>query len=368
LTFKQNLADLYFILPYISSINNKVSLSLSLLIGSSTFKVKIHNQVIKFDKSRFATFYYLLGCLTYALSYSLDSTKILKISFDENSKFEIPLQTLSLENSNLIELLYYGNKYGANFITNDIFKNSIREQTFKISSSNNRKIITTSNGINFFLDSIHPGNTIFETFIKKIHLINSKINWNDKIVVDVGAECGDTPLYFASMGAKVFAFEALKKHYNFMLENLKLNPKLSEKIVPINSAIGTDGELKFFVSAENDESGTCGASFIYNNQNDDFKYETVTGFQLSTAKNKFQINHIDLLKMDCKGCEFFLTDEDLENVDRVKIEYSIHKETHKVENLLKLLRKNGFDCMIFRHSDASRISNILTGTIFGSRI
>ena len=54
--------------------------------------------------------------------------------------------------------------------TNDIFKNSIREQTFKISSSNNRKIITTSNGINFFLDSIHPGNTIFETFIKKIHL------------------------------------------------------------------------------------------------------------------------------------------------------------------------------------------------------
>ena len=154
MTFKQNLADLYFILPYISSINNKVSLSLSLLIGSSTFKVKIHNQVIKFDKSRFATFYYLLNCLTYALSYSLDSTKILKISFDENYKFEIPLQTLSLENSNLIELLYYGNKYGANFITNDIFKNSIREQTFKISSSNNRKIITTSNGINFFLDSI----------------------------------------------------------------------------------------------------------------------------------------------------------------------------------------------------------------------
>ena len=102
--------------------------------------------------------------------------------------------------------MYYGNKYGANFITNDIFKNSIREQTFKISSSNNRKIITTSNGINFFLDSIHPGNTIFETFIKKIHLINSKINWNDKIVVDVGAECGDTPLYFASMGAKSICF------------------------------------------------------------------------------------------------------------------------------------------------------------------
>ena len=57
--------------------------------------------------------------------------------------------------------------------------------------------------------------------IREIHSINPKINWNDKIVVDVGAECGDTPLYFANMGAKVFAFEPLKKHFEFFLKELE---------------------------------------------------------------------------------------------------------------------------------------------------
>lgn len=368
MTFKENIGYLYFILPFIFLIENKYKLIFSILFGSSIYKIKIKNQVIQIPKSRFDTLRNLLGCLCYAHSYSLDSYKKLKISFDENNFFEISLSDLSFENTNLIELLYVGNKYGANFITNESFNSEIRDKTIKISSQNNRKVITTSNGINFFLDSIHPGNTIQETFIQKIHLINSKIDWKDKIVVDVGAECGDTPLYFAKMGAKVFAFEALKKHYNFMLENLKLNSSYSEKITPINAAIGKDGPLEFFVNNENDERGSLGASFIHNNQNANFTRETVTGFQLSTARKKYQIDHVDLLKMDCKGCEFFLTTEDLKGIDRVKIEYGIHGKKNTLENLLTLLKQNGFHCMIFRTNDTSRLSNMIGGTIFASRI
>lgn len=368
MTFKENIGYLYFILPFIFLIENKYRLIISILLGSSIYKIKINNQIIQIPKSRFDTLMGLLGCISYAQSYSLDSTKKLKISFDENNFFEISLNDLSFENTNLIELLYLGNKYGVNFITKENSKFEIRDKTIKISSQNNRKIITTSNGINFFLDSIHPGNTIQETFILKIHLINSNIDWKNKIVVDVGAECGDTPLYFAKMGAKVFAFEALKKHYNFMIENLKLNTKCSEKIIPINAAIGKDGPLEFFVNNENDERGSLGASFIHNNQNIDFKYETVTGFQLSTARKKYQIDHIDLLKMDCKGCEFFLTTEDLIDVDRIKIEYGIHGKKNTLKNLLTLLKQNGFHCMIFRTNDTSRRSNLVSGTIFASRI
>jgi FkbM family methyltransferase len=368
LIFKENLSLLYFILPFIFVIENKYRLIFSILFGSSTYKIKIKNQIVQIPKSRFDTLRSLLGCLSYAHFYSLDSAKKLKISFDENNLFEISLNDLSFENTNLIELLYFGNKYGANFITKENFNSEIRDQTFKISSKNNRKIITTSNGINFFLDSIHPGNTIQETFVQKIHLINSKIDWKNKIVVDVGAECGDTPLYFAKMGAKVFAFEALKKHYDFMMENLKLNSTYSEKIIPINAAIGKDGPLKFFVDNENDERGSLGASFIHNHQNTDFKHESVTGFQLSTARKKYQINHIDLLKMDCKGCEFFLTNEDLKDIDRIKIEYGMHSKKNTLENLLTLLKQNGFHCMIFRTNDTSRLSNLVGGTIFASRI
>ena len=368
MTLKENLGYLYFIVPYVFLADNKFGLIFSVLTGSSVYKVKIQNQIIQIPKSRFSTLRDLLGCLTYAQSFSIDSTKILKISFDENNFFEIPLTNIYFENANLLELLYLGNKFGANFITKKTLNTDIREQTFKISSVNNRKIITTSNGINFFIDSIHPGNTIYETFIKKIHLLNSKINWENKTVVDVGAECGDTPLYFASLGTKVFAFEPLKKHYDFMLENLKLNSKLSEKIIPINAAIGKDEHLKFFVSNQNDEFGTAGASFVYNNQNKNAKYENVIGFQLNTAREKFQIGHIDLLKMDCKGCEFFLSDEDLKDIDRIKIEYSTHGQANKLENLLKLLKQNGFQCMIYRHNATSRFSNLVAATVFASRI
>jgi len=368
LTFKENLGYLYFIAPFLPVVENKIGLILSVLFGRSEYKVKIKNQTIKIPKSRFSTLRGLLGCLTYSNFYSIDSTKNLEISFDKNSKFKISLKKLSVEDINLIELLYLGTRYGANFLTNDVSFSDIRKQTFKIISKNNKKIIMTSNGLKFFLDSIHPSNTIIETFVREIHSINPMIDWNNKIIVDVGAECGDTPLYFASMGAKVFAFEALKKHFEFMKKNLELNPSLSEKIIPVNAAIGKDGQLKFFVSGDNEQFGSCGASFLYNNQNNDFKYEQVNGYQLKTARKKFGINHIDLLKMDCKGCEFYLTDEDLENIDRIKIEYSIHDKNHKIDNLLELLKNNGFKYMIFRNSDTNRRSNTYAGNIFATKV
>ena len=126
--------------------------------------------------------------------------------------------------------------------------------------------------------------------------------------------------------------------------------------------------MKFFVSTENDDFGTCGASFVINNQNSNFKYESVTGFQLSTARKKFKIDHIDLLKMDCKGCEFFLTSEDLKDVDRVKIEFSTRGKTNKLEDLLTLLKQNDFHYMIFRHNESSRLSNLVAAAIFASKI
>ena len=79
MTFKQNLGCLYFILPFIFSVDNKFGLAFSILIDSSTLKVKIQNQIILFHKSRFTTLLYLLGCLTYAYSYLLDSKMGLKV-------------------------------------------------------------------------------------------------------------------------------------------------------------------------------------------------------------------------------------------------------------------------------------------------
>jgi len=366
LTFKENLGLVYFVLPFISVVENKVSLVCSILFGKSEYKIKIKNTIIEIPRTKFDSLRDLLACLTYAISYSLDSSGNLEISFDENSKFRIMLKKLSFEDANLLELLYFGNRYCANFL-NEVTLPDIRKQTYTITSENDKKIIITSNGIKFFIDSIHPGNTIIETFVREIHSINPKIDWNNKIVVDVGAECGDTPLYFASMGAKVFAFEPLKKHFEFFKKNMSLNPALSRKIIPINAAIGKDEQLKFYVS-DDDESGSFGASFISNNQDKNFKYELVDGYKLETARKKFGIDHIDLLKMDCKECEFYLTDDDLKDVDRIKLEYTIQNEKFKLDNLLDLLKRNGFRCSIFRNQDNNRLSNRVAGNIYATKV
>ncbi len=371
LTFKENLGLVYFVLPFISVVENKISLVCSILFGKSEYKIKIKNTIIEIPRTKFDSLRSLLACLTYSISYSIDASKNLEISFDENSKFRISLKGLSFEDSNLLELLHEGNKYCANFL-NDISFTDIRKQTYRIISENDKKIIITSNGIKFFVDSIHPGNTIIETFVREIHSINPKIDWNNKIVVDVGAECGDTPLYFASMGAKVFAFEPLKKHFEFFKKNMNLNPILSEKIIPINAAIGKDEQLKFYVSSD-DESGTFGASFVSNNQDKNSKIELVDGYKLETARKKFGIKHIDLLKMDCKECEFYLTDEDIKDIDRIKLEYAIFSsvygnERFKLDDLLDLLKRNGFKCSIFRNGDTNRLSNRIAGNIYATKV
>lgn len=366
LAFKESLAWIYFLFPFLFNAQNKISIIFSLLIGKSSFKLKLNNVVIEIKRSNFYHLYSILGIMAYATSYSINSKKIFEFCFDDNNKFSIPLNNLSYEDENLLVLLFLSIKYGGNFFTKSIENIQLREKSFKIMIVDNKKIIETSNGIKFFIDSIHPGNTIVETFIKNIHMINTKIDWKNKIVVDVGAECGDTPLYFASKGAKVYAFEPVRTHFDSMMRNLKLNKHLSKNIVPINAAIGKDGILKFYESTK--EGGGGGASFVYNYQGKDFKITQVQGYSLKTAREKFGISHIDLLKMDCKGCEFFLTKEDLEDVDSIKIEYGIQDKKNKLKSLLQLLESMGFKCMLYRQTEQGRISNKFAGNIYGTKI
>ena len=68
-----------------------------------------------------------------------------------------------------------------------------------------------------------------------------------------------------------------------------------------------------------------------------------------SAYKKFGISDVDLLKMDCKGCEFNITNNDLKNVKSIKIEYNKYEDSHKIEDLLELLRNSGFHYRLFKH-------------------
>ena len=85
MTFKENLGLVYFVLPFISVVENKVSLICSILFGKSEYNIKIKNTTIQIPKTNFDGLRSLLACLTYSISYSLDKSKNLA-EFDETFK------------------------------------------------------------------------------------------------------------------------------------------------------------------------------------------------------------------------------------------------------------------------------------------
>lgn len=89
----------------------------------------------------------------------------------------------------------------------------------------------------------------------KLNCANSNLletfNWEDykldvkeREVVDIGANIGDTAIYFSVKGAKhVYAYELQPAFYKCALENIKLN-NLENNITIINAAIGAyNGEF-----------------------------------------------------------------------------------------------------------------------------
>jgi len=102
------------------------------------------------------------------------------------------------------------------------------------------------------------------------------------------------------------------------------------------------------------------------------KLSDVTGYSLESAFKEFNINHVDLLKMDCKGCEFSLTENTLKNVDMVKIEFLSLDNSHKLKDLLKILENTGFNYMIYKinplQNSTKPLSNNVFGHIYGKKI
>ena len=363
-----NLGTIYYLLPFIEAVDNKYGLLFSILIGRKNHKVKISGHTINFKSSESMIMMDFIAVLMYSTSSEITSDEKIHIKLDLKNEFVLPLKNWSIEDENLIRTLFFGSRFGANFETKPIDFKNFRDKTLVITEKNGKKIIETGRGVKFYMDSIHPGNTIGEAFVQDIHTIRNDDDYTNKIVVDVGAECGDTALYYASRGAIVFAFEPMKAHYDAMIRNLTLNPELSERITPINAAIGKDGKLKFYHSNMAEIAGV--SSFVYNvHGKDAVIFDDVQGYTLSTAIKEFNIPHIDILKTDCKGCEFFLKEEDLEKVDQVKIEYESFEYTkHNLTELTKVLDNSGFEYMLYRIDPTrDRFSNFLSGHLFGRK-
>ena len=181
----------------------------------------------------------------------------------------------------------------------------------------------------------HNGNKQVSSIIRLINenFIEEQYKWLDvkgKDVIDVGANIGDTAIYFALRGAKrVYAFEPYSYLHNIAKKSIELN-HLEDKITLLNEGCGESG----FVTIKEGEN-TGGTEIKNFGKGKKIRIES-----LDEIVKRFNLKH-SALKVDCEGCEYSLilnaSDETLQVFDQIIMEYH-----YGYRNLVKRLKRAGF--------------------------
>jgi FkbM family methyltransferase len=199
--------------------------------------------------------------------------------------------------------------------------------------------------------------SVFEVFDGHVY---DNVDVYDKDVVDIGANVGDSSIYFALKGArKVVGVEPLPNVYAQAIENVKLN-HLESKIFLINAALGSkSGKVK--VPCNTSTFTSSGFSTLKSNGECEVPIVTLSEVMK-------QIDEPYLLKMDCEGCEFDVILNDYEHVrmfDKLIVEHHAKYIGIKYTKLVDKLSKN-FHCELT--SLAPRVSKEEQGLLWCDKI
>ena len=193
---------------------------------------------------------------------------------------------------------------------------------------------------------------VAEIFVRQVY----GSDFNQKVVVDVGAYNGDSAIYFARKGARlVIGLEPDPRSLELARENIKLN-NLEDKVKLLNVALSTrTGESKLGVNAETPNitqiAETTSAA------DDTLEVQTVT---VEEIMKRFDLQNIDFLKMNCEGCEYgiirSLPPDAFESISEIILEFH-----NGPLDIPKILSKHGYTTTMIGHSfgyiTAKRISN-----------
>jgi FkbM family methyltransferase len=160
-----------------------------------------------------------------------------------------------------------------------------------------------------------------------------------KVVIDIGAGIGDSSIYFASMGAKVYAFEPLVDSWNLARMNIELN-HLKDRVYIYNKAVsGAAGLLSLkTIKGEPRLTTTSLLQVAEGLYVDAGVAESIT---LDQIIRQHDLGVIDLLKLDCEGCEFDILDD--HNADALAHVRKIVMEYHgNHRDICRFLEKMGF--------------------------
>ena len=196
---------------------------------------------------------------------------------------------------------------------------------------------------------------LVEIYVKKVY----GSNFNGKNIIDVGMSNGDSSIFFARNGAKrVIGLEPDKRSFNLALKNIT-ESQVDDIILPLNKALSNQSgtiEMTVYNTTPNansiDESNSVQI-------NDTKIKENIEALRLGEVIDMFNSENIDLLKMDCEGCEYKVLENMPEKyfskITKIYLEYH-----HGLQDIPEILNKHGF------HVKVNESSNIM-GYIMADR-
>lgn len=270
------------------------------------------------------------------IHYLLDYFKYLKnpipcLLFKFGFKKNITVKIKNCKNTIYLENVNALNDFMANLGIVDYISDEFVNFMADLNSS--KEIITWAgaNIYNFYkIDKDFTAYPYIEYFISGYY--NScDVDYNNRCVIDIGSNVGDSAIYFASRGADVYGYEPVKHLYDYSLKIKKINPEIENK-------------LNFFNFGVSDKVGKINidlmdSASIYTNQNDSYEIDVIT------IKDILENNGIsaDILKMDCEGCEFnIILNSDLSNFNDIIFEHHSFLVDKDYKLLVDKLESQGF--------------------------
>ena len=160
-----------------------------------------------------------------------------------------------------------------------------------------------------------------------------------EIVVDIGANIGTFSIYAAKVCAasRVISFEPFAENYRLLNKNVEANQL--RMVTCVNQAVAGKRACRTL----NLDSRDSGSHSLVSGS-----FEHTTEVECCTFQDifeRFGVDRIDYLKMDCEGAEYEIlesaTSSHLQRIGRISMEYH-DVPNRKPEDLDRLLRKQGF--------------------------
>jgi FkbM family methyltransferase len=218
---------------------------------------------------------------------------------------------------------------------------------------NSRVLVHSSSGLNF---KCRVGSGDFGHLVEIFVRRSWPADVQGKVILDVGMANADSAVYFIEKGAKlVIGLEPHSESFELAKENILLN-RMSGRIIPLELALSPkSGRMTAGLSPE----GHYITSFNGVKSGEEASKTEVNGIGLEDLFRDLMLEKIDLIKMDCEGCEYEVI-ASIGNDTFAKIKEIVLEFHSKPSILVDKLLQNGFDVQIEesrRLLHAKRVNN-----------